>query len=69
MVQVREPPADDDDVVALWVLSGLAAWIVLAGLVAVVVGRGVRLGDQRAVGMLPAGTLTTADLPAALQVS
>jgi len=52
---------------ALWVLSGLAVWVVLAVAVAVVVGRGVRLGDRRAAGKIPAGTLTTADLPAALR--
>jgi hypothetical protein len=52
---------------ALWVLSGLTVWIVLAVAVAVVVGRGVRLGDRRSAGMAPSGTLTTADLPAALR--
>jgi hypothetical protein len=51
----------------LWVLSGLAVWVVLAVAVAVVVGRGVRLGDRRSAGMALSGSLTTADLPAALR--
>jgi hypothetical protein len=52
---------------ALWVLSGLAVWAVLAVVVGVVVGRSVRLADRRSATTLPAGTLTTADLPAALR--
>ena len=33
----------------LWVLGGLIAWTLVAFLVAVVIGRGVRLADQRSV--------------------
>jgi hypothetical protein len=43
----------------LWVLGGLFAWIVLAVVVAVVVGRGIRLADSRSA---DAGRLLTADL-------
>jgi hypothetical protein len=45
----------------LWFVCALAVWLVLAFLVAVVVGRGVRLADRRAAGD---AVLTTADLPA-----
>ena len=44
----------------LWVLGGLLTWLVLAVLVAVVVGRGIRLADQRAGSGVQ---LTTADIP------
>ena len=37
----------------LWVLGGLLAWLVLAVLVAVVVGRGIRLADRHAAGSVP----------------
>jgi hypothetical protein len=40
-----------------WVLVLGVAWVAVALLVAVVVGRGIRLADRRA------RTLTTADLP------
>jgi hypothetical protein len=49
----------------LWVLTGLSVCFAVA--VAVVVGRGARLADQGFRSTLPAGTLTTADLPAALR--
>jgi hypothetical protein len=44
-----------------WVVGGLAAWFVLAGLFAVVLGRSIRLADRRSPGF--AASLTTADLP------
>jgi hypothetical protein len=33
-----------------WVLAGVAAWLVLAVLVGVLVGRGIRLADRKAAG-------------------
>ena len=35
---------------ALWILGGLIAWSVIALLFAVVVGRGIRIGDERSPG-------------------
>jgi hypothetical protein len=54
-------------VVWLWVLAGSAVWLVLGVLVALTVGRSVRIADEQSphVG-LPAG-FSTADLPAALK--
>jgi hypothetical protein len=51
----------------LWVLGGVAVWLVLGVLVAVTMGRGIRMADEQSphVG-LPAG-LSTADLPVALR--
>ena len=51
----------------LWVLAGAAVWLVLGVLVALTVGRSVRVADERSpyVG-LPAG-FSTADLPSALK--
>jgi hypothetical protein len=42
-----------------WVLGGLTAWLVVALLVGIVLGRGIRMADQREL----RGGLTTADLP------
>jgi hypothetical protein len=50
----------------LWVVGGLVAWTVVAFLVAVVLGRGIRLADRREAGTAGAGVLTTADLPTSL---
>jgi hypothetical protein len=47
-----------------WVVGGLATWIVLALLLAVVVGRSIRLADLRSSGTGEDAVLTTADLPA-----
>ena len=47
----------------LLLVTGIAVWFVLAVLVAVVVGRGIRLADRRAGS---AAVLTTADLPSDL---
>ena len=41
----------------------LVVWAVLGFVVAVVVGRGIRLADVRAAAQLEAMPLTTADLP------
>jgi hypothetical protein len=51
----------------LWVLAGVAVWLVLGLLVALTVGRAVRIADERSPHAgLPAG-FSTADLPAALK--
>ena len=46
----------------LWVLVGLVVWTVLAAMLAVVIGRGIRLADRRSPGTGVDGVLTTADL-------
>jgi hypothetical protein len=53
----------------VWVVVGLVAWTVLAGLLAVVIGRSIRLADSRSPGTGVASVLTTADLPGTLQAS
>lgn len=45
----------------VWVLSVVAVWAVLAAVAGVVLGRAIRVADQRRVGA--ASVLTTADLP------
>lgn len=42
--------ADELHVWALWIAGGLAVWVVVALLFAIVVGRGIRLADDRASG-------------------
>jgi hypothetical protein len=50
----------------MWVFGGLVLWCVVALLVAVVIGRGVRLADRRSRGAASSAVLATADLePAA----
>jgi hypothetical protein len=45
----------------LWVLGGLVGWLVVATLLALLLGRGIRMADRRSPGTgVP---LTTADLP------
>ncbi|UOY00209.1 hypothetical protein [Blastococcus sp. PRF04-17] len=46
-----------------WVVGGLVVWLVVAVLLALVIGRGIRLADRRSPGTGVA--LTTADLPGA----
>ena len=46
-----------------WVVGGLAVWFVLAFLLAVVIGRGIRLADRRSPAVGEPAILTTADLP------
>jgi hypothetical protein len=53
--------AADSSSMWMWVVGGLAAWFVLAFSVAVLIGRGIRLADQRA-GASASSILTTADL-------
>ncbi|CCG01355.1 hypothetical protein [Blastococcus saxobsidens] len=57
----RAPPADHEHVWWLWIVGGLVVWLVLATLLAVVIGRGIRLADRGTAASYP--TLTTADLP------
>jgi hypothetical protein len=54
--------ADDGQVWVMWVLGGLAVWLVVAFLVAVVIGRGIRLADRRSPATAAGAVLTTADL-------
>jgi hypothetical protein len=49
----------------LWIGGVVAAWIGIALLVAVIIGRGIRLADRRSPGTGVNPGLTTADLPAA----
>lgn len=49
-----------DGVVTLWIIGGLAVWLLVALVVGVVLGRGVHLADERTWGST---LLTTADLP------
>lgn len=48
---------------ALWIVVGLVGWFLLAAVVAVIVGRGIRLADQREASSRRAGLPTTGDLP------
>ena len=60
---VAEDPAAADDIpVWTWVVGGLAAWVVVAVVLGVVVGRGIRLADQRSPGTGIDRPLTTATL-------
>jgi hypothetical protein len=65
--------ADEGTVWWLWVLGGLVVWTVVAVLLALVVGQGIRLADRRSPGAGVDDVLTTADLlprttPAAARV-
>ena len=53
----------------LWIVGVLAVWSVAGLALAVVVGRGVRLADERSPGTGVAAPLTTADLPAGFVAS
>ena len=59
-------PAHDGRVWWIWVAGGLVAWTLVAFLLAVVVGRGIRLADRHAEG---GAVLTTAALEADAAVS
>lgn len=67
MVTLAAPAADEGIVWWVWVVVGLVAWTVVAGLLAVVIGRSIRLADSRSPGTGVASVLTTADLPGTLQ--
>jgi hypothetical protein len=62
MVTFRQRGADDHRVWWVWVLGVLAVWFVVAALVAVLIGRGIRLADRRSPGT--GVGMSTADLPA-----
>jgi hypothetical protein len=47
----------------LWVVGGLLAWLAVGLLFGLVIGRAVRLADQRERGAVVTGVLTTAHLP------
>ena len=48
----------------LWIVGGLAAWLVVGLLVAALVGRAITLADRRSPGTRESGVLTTAALEA-----
>jgi hypothetical protein len=54
--------ADGEHVWWLWVVGGLVVWLVVALLVGILIGRGIRLADRHSPGTGGA-PLTTADLP------
>jgi hypothetical protein len=51
----------------VWVLAGFVVWLVVAALVGVLIGRGIRRADLLEAGLGAVGTLSTADLPASLR--
>lgn len=53
----------------LWVLGGLLAWMIVALAVALVLGRSIRLADERTGPALSGRTLTTADVPGEVSTS
>jgi hypothetical protein len=57
-VPISRPAAEN--VGMLWVLGAVTVWFALALVVAVVIGRGIRLADRREA---RSAVLTTADLP------
>lgn len=67
MVTLAAPAADEGIVWWVWVLVGLVAWTLIGGLLAVVIGRSIRLADSRSPGTGVPSVLTTADLPATLR--
>jgi hypothetical protein len=46
-----------------WIIGGVLAWVLVAAVVAVVLGRAVRMADERSPGTGVDRPLTTADLP------
>jgi hypothetical protein len=48
---------------ALWVLGGIVGWTLLAFLVAIVVGKSIRLADERSPGTGVERPLSSADIP------
>jgi hypothetical protein len=67
MVTIAASATDEGQPWVLWVLAGLAVWVVAAFLVAVVIGRGIRVADRHAAAAEAASPLTTADLPATMR--
>jgi hypothetical protein len=64
VVTFRPECADDQCVWWLWVLGGLIAWTLVAFMVAVVIGRAIRLGDERSARPAEDAVLTPAALTA-----
>jgi hypothetical protein len=62
MVTLAPADADDGQMWVLWVLAGLAAWLVVAIVAAVILGRSIRLADRRSPGAVADAVLSTADL-------
>jgi hypothetical protein len=50
----------------LWVLGGLVGWLVVAVAVGLILGRVIRVADERAPRTGPIGVVASADLPAGL---
>jgi hypothetical protein len=69
VVTFAAPAADEGSVWWLWVLGGLAVWLVAAFLFATVIGRGIKQADRQEQGLDTAPVLTTADLPASLRAA
>jgi hypothetical protein len=67
VVTLAAPAADEGIVWWLWIVVGLVAWTLIGGLLAVVIGRSIRLADSRSPGTGVPTDLTTGDLPATLQ--
>jgi hypothetical protein len=67
VVTLADAAADEGQPWLLWILGGLAVWMVVAFLVAVVIGRGIRLADRHAGAADDARPLTTVDLPATMR--
>src|SRR5687768_11045019 len=67
MVTIAAAAADEGQPWVLWVAGGLAVWTLVAFLIAVVIGRSIRLADRRAGVLDEASSLTTADLPATMR--
>jgi hypothetical protein len=55
--------ADGPSVWWLWVVGGLALWTGIAFVVAVVLGRGIRLADKRSLSAGAGAVITSADVP------
>ena len=65
---IQAPTPHSDGVWVWWVVAGLAAWLVVGLLFAVVLGRGIRLADRHAVGAADS-VLATADLESSAAAS
>jgi hypothetical protein len=67
MVTLAQTAADEGQPWVLWVVGGLGVWVAVAFLIAVVIGRGIRIADRHAGVVDEASPLTTADLPATMR--
>ena len=55
------PPADREDVLWFWITYAVVMWALVAVVAGVVLGRAIRMADQRRIGA--ASALSTADVP------